>query len=574
MAKIPLSISLFKENHPAVEVFLKDTSTPNCPIDGIGTLYFKNSTKKDAQRIQNFFGTKLSSNDANPEKPILFTANVQAVLVTTVKCEREDRTFAICFGMGRNLLNTDSIQDKFGMYTVLNSVDPTTIRSIDLNRLESVPKHERKQTSKLSKLNTFELNVERDLLRAVTGRTKDIYRPQIGETITGADTLKISIELEIDNLPNRLKEIYAIYKKDDYKNDFGWIDKISPLKDRNRIAELEQELINKINQRQLDTIWMSIPELVDWSRLNSIKYTKGGDEYYDLDIESVLNDIFFDEPVTKALLNTRHAYACDSNGITFVQWSLYKCLYAEIDDSQGMFILNNGQWYQIDTNYETEVKNFYNNASISGQTFSKAHLNEKEGDFNSRIAQEAPAKRLLMDARLVKPAPGEDEIEFCDIYTTDKELIHIKRYSGSATLSHLFNQGLVSGELLMQKTFRQNLNQKINDIEQNIECRDLSAWKVTELERDFQNNDYKIVYAIITDSSTNPPSIPFFSKVTFRHAYSRLENYGYQVSIMKIEIDNDTDDNPALTQTKNDRKMKAKNKKAKKTLTQTTQNHL
>ena len=562
MSKIALSILLLKEGITTEVEYLKKMPTSSCPIDGVGTLYFKNSAKKDASRIQNFFGAKLPLEGTEAERPVLFTAIVQAVLIVPLDFDGVNRLFAVCFGMGRNLLNADSIQDKFGMYTVLNSIDPKTIRSVDLNRLESIPKHDRRQTSKLSKLNTFELNVERDLLRAVTGRAKEGYQPQLGETITGADALRITIDLAIDNLPNRLREIYTIYQKPDYKADFGWIDKISPLKDLSRIAQLETELIEKINRKELDTIWMSIPELVDWNQLNSIRYSKKGNDYYDLEIKSVLSDVFLDEPVTKALLQSHVAYACDNTGNSFVHWSLYKCLYAEIDLNPGIYILNNGQWYQIDSNYETEVKNYYNNAAQSVYTFSKAHLNEIEGDYNIRIAQENPAKRLLMDKRLVKPVPGEDEIEFCDIYTTDKELYHVKRYSGSATLSHLFNQGLVSGELLMQKAFRNNLNQKIDIIAHDIEHRDLSGWHIAEAERDFQRGDYKIIYAIITDSNATPPAIPFFSKVTFRHACMRLTDYGYQVSIMRIEIDNTIDDNTELTQKKKDRKAKAKAKKA------------
>ena len=562
MAKIGLSILLIKETIHDEEGYLRDVHTDRCSIDGVGTLYYQNSFRKDARKIENFFGDKLPAGDVDGvEKPILFTANVQAALIIKRVCQGAERIFAVCFGFGRNLLIADAIQDKFGMYTVLNSIDPSTIRSVDLNRLESIPKHDRRQTSKLSKLNTFELNVERDLLRAVTGRAKEEYQSQLGETITGAEPLKISIDIAIDQLPARLEEIYGIYKKEDYKNDFGWIDKILPLKDQNQINQLETELIERINTNHRETIWMSIPELIDWNQLNSIRYSKKGLDYYDLEIDSILSYVFNDEPVSKALLQSRYAYAFDGAGNELTHWSLFKCLYAEVDLNPGVFILNNGQWYQIESSYEMDIKNYYSAATLSPFTFSKAHLNEKEGDYNKRIANEDTVKRLLMDKRLVKPAPTEDEIEFCDIYTTDKELIHVKRYSGSATLSHLFNQGIVSGELLMQNAFRSILNQKIDELARDVETRDLSAWKVPELF--IQRGDYKIIYAIITDSTTNPPVIPFFSKVTFRHASTRLKDYGYQVLIMRIEIDNTIDDNPELTQERNNKKSQALAKKAR-----------
>ena len=42
MAKIALSISLVKENVTLLENILKDVETPSCPIEDVGTLYFKN----------------------------------------------------------------------------------------------------------------------------------------------------------------------------------------------------------------------------------------------------------------------------------------------------------------------------------------------------------------------------------------------------------------------------------------------------------------------------------------------------------------------------------------------------
>ena len=37
-------------------------------------------------------------------------------------------------------------------------------------------------------------------------------------------------------------------------------------------------------------------------------------------------------------------------------------------------------------------------------------------------------------------------MEFCDVFSKTKELVHIKRYGGSATLSHLFYHGVNSTE--------------------------------------------------------------------------------------------------------------------------------
>ena len=191
----------------------------------------------------------------------------------------------------------------------------------------------------------------------------------------------------------------------------------------------------------------------------------------------------------------------------------------------------------------------------------ESRLNEDEGSYNERVANVDRDHRLIMDKRLVKPSEGQDSIEFCDIYTTNKELVHVKRYSGSATLSHLFNQGLVSGELLIQQDFRSRINAKLEEIGRDTEHRELNAWEVEQNDRDFHRGDYKVIYAIITESEGERPSIPFFSKVAFRHVCRRLQDYGYNVYLMKIGVNQEDDAKPELTTKRNERKLKAKEKR-------------
>ena len=95
-------------------------------------------------------------------------------------------------------------------------------------------------------------------------------------------------------------------------------------------------------------------------------------------------------------------------------------------------------------------------------------------------------------------------------------------------------------------------------MENEVEHRDLNAWKVNVAERDFHHEEYKVIYAIITNKEGDRPSIPFFSKVSFRQVCQRLKDYGYQVSLMKIGIDENDDANPELTSKRNEKTRKAK----------------
>jgi uncharacterized protein (TIGR04141 family) len=49
-----------------------------------------------------------------------------------------------------------------------------------------------------------------------------------------------------------------------------------------------------------------------------------------------------------------------------------------------------------------------------------------------------------LDGVLVKPEEATTPIEFCDLLSSNKGLIYIKKKTRSATLSHLFAQGTVA----------------------------------------------------------------------------------------------------------------------------------
>ncbi|WP_340673733.1 DUF6119 family protein [Brevibacillus agri] len=110
----------------------------------------------------------------------------------------------------------------------------------------------------------------------------------------------------------------------------------------------------------------------------------------------------------------------------------------------------------------------------------------------------------------------------------DKKLIHVKPWDSSSTLSHLFSQGRVSAELLIQEIeFRKLTRQKISGL-------DISFVNVIE-ENFFNPREYEIVFAII-DPSNNPlrERLPFFSKLNMMQNVKYLRNLGFSVTLKKI----------------------------------------
>ena len=129
-----------------------------------------------------------------------------------------------------------------------------------------------------------------------------------------------------------------------------------------------------------------------------------------------------------------------------------------------------------------------------------------------------------MDAENLSYGGGHSKIELCDLLSKDKELIHIKPLTGSSTLSHLFSQAAVSVELVLSDSpFFSLANEKIKEISGSED------FIIT------YRRNIKMVFAIIHKKPEQLPQIPFFSKVSFRYTKSRLQAFGFNVSIKAIK---------------------------------------
>jgi uncharacterized protein (TIGR04141 family) len=147
-----------------------------------------------------------------------------------------------------------------------------------------------------------------------------------------------------------------------------------------------------------------------------------------------------------------------------------------------------------------------------------------ETEYNARVANEDRARLALMDTKLIEYPGMASKVEFCDLYSRSREIIHVKRYGGSSVLSHLFAQGLVSGELFRRdEEFRRMVNAKLP-----------ASHRLGASVRRIDAARFEIVYAIVS-KSTKALNIPFFSKVNLRNADRRLKTFGYRVSLLKVQ---------------------------------------
>jgi uncharacterized protein (TIGR04141 family) len=167
----------------------------------------------------------------------------------------------------------------------------------------------------------------------------------------GRDALQVVIPITLDNVPQLLDRFLVEFAKQDYKVRFPWIEQIHEIDDAIRKAELDLLLIHKLRSKDLDKVWLAVPELIDWDRFAGFKYrsAKNAPIHSDLRLPEFLEEIKDPAEIDEHSLKKRYHVNAIANDTDMVvkQWTVYRCLYCELVANGDTFLLNNGRWFRI-----------------------------------------------------------------------------------------------------------------------------------------------------------------------------------------------------------------------------------
>lgn len=514
MAKNKLSIYLIKEEIEEEKIFEED--------GGVQLLKEYNQNKK-LYYLPSWIHTPIWLNGFfEMECDELHQANSRAILIDKLEIDGNIRIFALAFGYAKNLFAEDVIEEQFGLKIVLNTVGINDIRKISKISVGSNQKQSQEQMPKATNINEFGFDLERDLIKSVTGKCEDEIFEKAN--LIGGDIFSIFVERDINDIEEFLIYCYKKYKEEKYKENFEWIDNIKEVKSKNEKENLDNILIQYINDEKLDCVWMSIPEVIDWEGVVGFNYTNDDVVYDDIIIEKVIESLRNDLTSVEQL-KRKKVIMTDIEGKEVNRWSAYKCVIAEITFEGKSYCLNNGKWYNINKDFSDKIEKEYATIDISDMQFIDYDADMKdEDDYNEKLSSSLSRAYLIHKIGEIPFGGGTgNKVELCDVMTHDNKLIHIKKNGGSAYLSHLFNQAAVSAELLLDNTFRNKVNTK------------MSKFKFDKkFPTNFKANDYTIIIGIINKYHDERPKIPFFSKVSLRYAINSMKNLGYKVQLKNI----------------------------------------
>lgn len=432
------------------------------------------------------------------------------------------RVFALTFGQGFHTIERSRFEPNFGLRVAANAVDGHAVKTIDTRNLDTVTRQQRTQLSIGSDLTNFELDLDQEWVRKLSGTSNDL---DFARSVSGSDAITLNLNLRLEDLPKVLDKLLDLHGREDYRERFGFIDNYRSLrKDDPVVGQLDEALRAKIAQRDHEKVSLAYPEIIDDEDVAYVHVTANhrAIDLTDLSLDAVYG-FLEDARVPNSLTQVYIVPINDAGDAVGARKKLREYLVSELELGEKTYILSLGDWFEVNRDYVAAVNAEVAKISDLTSTLSLRvwHKGEDEGTYNEETAKQL--HWALLDKKNYQIGGRNQRLEVCDLLSPAKHMVCVKKLTKSATLSHLFSQGSVSAELYRSEDdYRQRLEAAVPT----------SAGSGTP-----QAGAPTIVYAIATERpGPIADALFFFSKVNLIGHAKAVRRCGLHLAIAKIDL--------------------------------------
>ncbi|MEV1023515.1 DUF6119 family protein [Streptomyces sp. NPDC050264] len=468
-----------------------------------------------------------------------------------------ERTFAVCFGYGSSTLEWSHVEANFGLRFASRSYNTLALNEIRSRRIDPSARTQSVQIPNRTSLRDFDIELEGEFVRRVVGELDDgVESSELG-AVVATDSVAFKVETDLHQVQSILARMLETVSQNEVREDLRFIDSLEPLRSKSELtSELEKLLtLNLFGARatrqsapededvaSLDPYLLSFapPDDLTIENVHAIRVKHGDDLGYmhEMRIESLLDTISsFRRSFGRSALKDIKIMAVDSDGNPASnETPLKNWLIFEAGSEEKRYLLTLGKWFALAESYarqlEDDLSGIEDVTDLLGLidwNIEKYKEKDKANDNKSgEGAYNADASRGRDDlACLDKKTMSSlgNQIEACDLFHSSGYLVHVKKYTDSQTLSHLFSQGYVAAQTLTEdQDYRRDFVEKIRDLNPGL------AGAAEEA-------PVKVTYAIAVERDrTVPSSLPTFSKVNLRGFVHKLRRMKIEPSVARIQM--------------------------------------
>ncbi|MGP3949576.1 DUF6119 family protein [Streptomyces sp. 7N604] len=456
----------------------------------------------------------------------------------------DGHAYALAYGDGFRLVPGLLKDRRFGLRFVIRSIDPEDVRAA----VARTPGQGRTDIAVLpggAPVGTLGLDTYTKLVQRMSGR---LARPELTceriggrrvRSVEGGSGLRLPYGANAQALISDVRTIAKVCRDELPHPQLEFVDSVVPIEDRSTIVLLEEAVDEALGTIDGIRAVAAVPSdcFVDFARSRAIGIRLGsGDERVTdtFDLDYVRGRLRFHRPGRRisalrqgqvTLYRDRRARPGD---VIRTDW-LPRWIDADLLQADGRrFILMEGEWHEFDQAYLTGLAATTRRLIVPSSSVDLPPWFEGDDEeaYNKSV-QRTRSGFICLDRKTVRtPLHQRNGVEICDLLAPDNTLVMVKQASGSAALSHLFNQGVVAVDAL--------LNQP--------EARAGFAARVAALggERRLPESflPERVVYAILLKGHTEltVDTLYPFAQVALAHAARTLQSHGVRVEVVGIPL--------------------------------------
>ncbi|MEV5970983.1 DUF6119 family protein [Streptomyces sp. NPDC051921] len=464
----------------------------------------------------------------------------------------KERVFAVCFGYGSSTLEWSWIEPNFGLRFAARSYDTDALNEIRSRRIDPSARTQSVSIPNRTGLRDFDVELDGEFVRRMVGELDEgLDFPDLG-AVVATDSVAFKVETDLNKVHDILQRMLTSVDNSEIKGDLQFIDALEPLRSNSDLTEeLERLLVRELFQERasarsrprdedvasLDPYILSFapPDDLTIENVHEIRLKRGDElgSLYDMSTTSLIQALAdFRGSFGRTALKEIKVTAVDSEGNPASQSTpLKNWLIFEAGSDDRRYLLTLGKWFALAEDYakqlDEDISKLDDVTDLLDLGVWTIGLNSEgkkyeEKDFN-KAAADGRGDIVCLDRDTIASAGGE--IEACDLLHSDGYLIHVKKYTDSQTLSHLFSQGYVAAQVLTEdQDYRLEFIEKVRALNPAME----------EVARKAPT---RVTYAIAVKGNRDiSRSLPTFSKVNLRGFARKLQRMQVYPSLARVQM--------------------------------------